>query len=84
MSREEIFEKLKYILKYTLSNADEILPIVSEGSDLFLDLGLTSVGMLYIVISVEEMFKISMSNARFDDFKTVKDVIDYLEKKINL
>lgn len=52
MSREEIFEKLKYILKYTLSNADEILPIVTEDSDLYVDLGLTSVGMLYIVISV--------------------------------
>lgn len=81
MKREEILEKLKAILQYTVSNADELLPKVSEQSELYTDLGLASVGMLYIVIAVEEAFAIRFDDVRFGDFKTVGDVIDYIEKK---
>ena len=38
--------------------------------------------MLYIVIAIEEMFYIRMDDVSFGDFRTVRDVVDYIEKKI--
>ncbi|MBR0436451.1 MAG: acyl carrier protein, partial [Clostridia bacterium] len=55
---------------------------MNEDSDLSTDLGLSSVGMLYIVIAIEEMFYIRMDDVSFGDFRTVRDVVDYIEKKI--
>ncbi len=82
MKREEIVEKLKQILKYTMNNADDIIDNATEASNLYTDLGLSSVGMLYIVIAIEELFKISFDNVSFGDFNIVKDVVDYIEKKL--
>ena len=82
MTREEIIEKLKLILKYTVSNSEELLPKLTEESDLYTDLGLSSVGMLYIVIAIEEMFNIKFDNVNFDDFAKVCDVVDYIEKTV--
>ena len=82
MSRQEILEKLKAILEYTVADAAALLPKVSEQSELYTDLGLNSVGMLYIVIAIEETFGIRFDGVRFGDFKTVADVIDYIEKKL--
>ena len=38
--------------------------------------------MLYIVIAVEEFFGVQFDDVGFGDFKLVKDVIDYIEKKL--
>ena len=58
MTREEILDKLKLILKHTMPDAEELIGKMSESSDLHTDIGLNSVGMLYIVIAIEEMFNI--------------------------
>lgn len=55
---------------------------LEEGSELVSDLGLNSVGVLYIVIAIEEFFNIEFDNVGFGDFRTLGDVIDYIEKKI--
>ena len=82
MTRDEIIEKLKTILKYTVSNPEELLSNLTEESNLYTDLSLSSVGMLYIIIAIEETFKIKFENVNFEDFQTVKDVIDYISKEI--
>ena len=56
---------------------------VTEDSNLVTDLGLNSVGILYVVIGIEEFFGIRFDDVTFGDFNTVKDVIDYIEKKVN-
>ena len=38
-------------------------------------------GVLYIAIGIEESFGIRFDDVGFGDFKTVGDVIDYIEKK---
>ena len=81
MNRQEIFEKLKEIAELTVQDPS-VLANMSEDSDLNTDLGLSSVGMLYIVIAIEEMFYIIMDDVSFGDFRTVRDVVDYIEKKI--
>ena len=83
MKREEIAEKLKEIICFALPNKRSIIESCTEDSNLKTDIGLNSVGLLYIVIAMEEVFKISFENLAFDDFKTVKDVIDYIEKETN-
>ena len=81
MNRQEIFEKLKEIAELTVQDPS-VLANMSEDSDLNTDLGLSSVGMLYIVIAIEEMFYIIMDDVSFGDFRTVRDVVDYIDKKI--
>ncbi len=81
MNRREIFEKLKEIAELTVQD-QSVLANMTEASDLNTDLGLSSVGMLYIVIAIEEMFNVRMDDVSFGDFKTVGDVVDYIEKKL--
>ena len=82
MNRQEIIEKLKdafdMAVKGTASEGKEY----TEDANLVTDLGLSSVGVLYVVIAIEEYFGIRLDDVGFGDFETVKDVIDYLEKKI--
>ena len=80
MNRQEIFEKLKEIAELTVQDPS-VLDKMTEASDLNTDLGLSSVGMLYIVIAIEEMFNLRMEDVSFGDFKTVGDVVDYIENK---
>ena len=81
MNRQEIIEKLKEIAELTVQDP-AILANMTEDSDLNTDLGLSSVGLLYIVIAIEEMFNIRMDDVSFGDFKTVGDVVDYIVKKL--
>ena len=63
----------------TNTSTTEVLDSCSENSDLRGDLGLTSIGVLYLAISIENTFNLEFNDASFDDFNTVKDVIDYIE-----
>ncbi len=62
------------------TSTPEVLDTCSESSDLRGDLGLTSIGVLYLAISIENEFELEFNDASFDDFNTVKDVIDYIEQ----
>ena len=64
------------------SKADEVLKNTTEDSNLVTDLGLNSVGILYVVIGIEEMFDVSFDDVSFGDFETVGDVVTYIENKM--
>ncbi len=83
MTRIEITEKLRDILKMAMGDNAEAIENCTENSNLMTDLGLSSVGVLYVVIAIEEYFNIRFENIGFGDFKTVGDVITYIESKIN-
>ena len=83
MSRSEIIEKLKEVIKMATGSDDSALVEVNENSSLVTDLGLNSVGVLYVVIAIEEFFSIQFDDVGFGDFSTVGSVIDYIEKKVN-
>ncbi len=71
--------KLKEILvAMDPKNADR-LDGVTENSKLVTDLGLSSVGMLYMVIAIEESFGIEFDNDK--PFETVGQVIDYIGER---
>ncbi len=82
MERSNILAKLKEILTMAMGgNAKEVIENCNDSTNLTTDLGLNSVGVLYIVIGIEELFSISFDNVSFGDFKTVGDVLDYIEQK---
>ena len=81
MKREEVIEKLKDIIVFAMPNKKDSISSYTEDSNLLTDVGLNSVGMLYIVIAVEELFNVSFEDASFDDFQTVRDVVDYIIKE---
>lgn len=81
MSRKEIFDKLKELIKLANTTSPESLDNCSEESDLRGDLGLTSIGVLFLAISIEQEFGIVFGDNSFDSFEKVKDVVDYIEKE---
>lgn len=80
MTREEIKEKLEEIMLMAMPDAFDTIRNCTEESNLNTDLGLNSVGMLFVVIAIEEFFSIVFENVNFGDFKTVGDVLDYIER----
>lgn len=79
LTRNEIIQKLNEIVEMALG---EIAITADESSNLTTDLGLNSVGMLYVVIAIEEFFGLQFDDVSFGDFQTVGDVVDYIEKKL--
>ena len=84
MSRNEIKEKLADVMKLAAPNSEIDFEGVSESANLISDLGLSSVGVLYVVIAIEEFFNIRFDDVGFSDFKTIGDVIDYIEQKTQI
>ncbi|MBR5286008.1 MAG: acyl carrier protein [Clostridia bacterium] len=82
MSRSEIFEKLNEVINMVMPTLDVAETQITEDSNLVNDIGLSSVGILYVVIAIEEFFGIRFDDVGFADFETIGDVIDYIEKKI--
>ena len=78
MQKTEIEEKLKVLL----AEIDEELAVdqISEDSLLKEDVGLSSVAMLYMAVSIENEFGIDLSEAKISDLKTVGDVVRLIEQ----
>lgn len=75
---ESTFDRLKVILERIKPDND--YSNITVDSDIKNDLNLNSIGFLYLVLGIEEEFGVEIHNVNAEDFKIVKDVIDYLEK----
>ncbi len=82
LSRNEIMDKLRDILLFADEENKEEIAKADENTDLATELGLTSVKMLYMVIAIEETFDIRFENVGFNDFKIMKDIVDYIETNL--
>ena len=82
MSRNEIRAKLADVIQLAMPGTPLNGASLGDSASLVGDLGLSSVGILYVVIAIEEFFNIRFDDVGFADFKTVGDVIDYIEKKL--
>ena len=81
MNRTEILEQLRELMKTAMPDAAERIDGLEEDANLQTDVGLTSVGLLYVVIAMETAFDISFDGVSFADFATVKDIVDYIENE---
>ena len=78
LTREEIFKGLKEVLLMIDPSKEEVVNNITEDSRLVEDIGLASVSLLYLVIAVEEKFNIEFGDLGVEDFKTVRQTIDYI------
>lgn len=82
MSKAEIMEQLRDIFKLAVSDPQIDPENITMECNLTTDLGMTSMGLLYLVIAVEESFNIRFDDVGLADFTTVSDVIEYIEGKL--
>lgn len=75
-------DKLKEIYQSIMPDSEINLDLVNEKSLIMEDLGLNSIGVLYLVLAIEEEFNITMHNSSIESFKTMGDVISYIEENI--
>lgn len=78
MQSMEIEAKLKELL-YEI---DDEIDIESVNADSLLkeDVGLSSVAMLYMAVSIENEFGIDLSGADMNEVKTVGDVVELISQ----
>ncbi len=75
-----VFEKVKKIIADQLGLEEAEVALNSTFSD---DLGVDSLELFEVIISLEEEFNIEIPNEEIEDIKDVKGIVDYIEKKIN-
>ena len=73
------FEKVKSIIVETLSCDEASVTLEASLED---DLGADSLDAVELNMSLEEAFDISIPDEKLADFKTVADIVDYIEKNI--
>lgn len=81
MTDSEILRKLKEIFRTALPDKADIMESVDMDSDLRTQVGLNSIGMICMVIMIEETFSVQFDDVGFNDFVTVRDVVDYIRKR---
>lgn len=81
MTREEIFTKLKEIFTLVINNGINVEHITVD-ANIMLDLGVNSIGLIYMVVAIEKSFDIDMSEVTFTTFKTIDDVITYIQERV--
>lgn len=82
MDRNEMLVELRDVLRQIEGHDDKVIDACTEESSLKEELGLNSIGMLYVMIVLEEKFGISFESAHMDDFKILRDVMDFIEKEM--
>ena len=70
-----MYERLLKLIQENLPDAD--LSKATMNSRLMEDLGMDSIGMMMLSMSIEDEFGVQFDEPVF--FKTVKDVLDWLE-----
>ena len=73
-----MLETLTKIIRHT---GDESI-IINEDMDLKADLGLNSLELVNLVCVVEDEFDIEIPDRNIKDFRTVKDVIEFIEEQL--
>lgn len=80
MQNVEIEGKLKELLKEIDEDIDtEMITCVSLLKE---DVGLSSVAMLYMAVSIENEFGVDLSDANLKNMKTVEDVIQLISDRL--
>lgn len=78
MEKSEILEKLKEIVANVKDIDVKELDFVTDETTVKDDLGLNSIGVLYVVIAIERDFDVDMQDADVSRFTTVGDVVDFI------
>lgn len=81
MEKSEILKKIIEIYKVIIDkDIDE--SIIKPSTKIKEELGLNSVGLLYIIVAIEEQFDVVLHDQSIEKFITIGDVIDYIYDNI--
>lgn len=73
-----MIQKLQEIVEELTGRNDVV---ITSNMKLEKNLGLNSLTVVGLICAIEDEFDIEISNSAIKKFKTVKDVIDYIEKE---
>lgn len=76
----EILERLIKVFHAVFEDSIDLNAITPESS-LREDIGMNSIGLLYMAMAVEEEFGIKFNNKDFESICTVADVVSCIESK---
>lgn len=74
-----VFDKVKKVIMEQLSIDEEEIKLDSSLTD---DLGVDSLEIFEIVMSLEEEFDIEIKTEDTENIKTVKDIVNYIEERL--
>lgn len=74
-----MFDEIKEIIKEQLGVSDGA---INEDTDLMKDLEADSLDAVEIIMSIEEKYGIEIPDEDAENFKTVKDIVEYVEEHI--
>lgn len=77
---ENLFNEVRKVLAKQLRKPEDIIKPESKIID---DLGADSLNILMLLMTIEEDFGIKVPDEELADFKTVGDVVSFLEKQSN-
>lgn len=83
MSRHEIFEKLKEIIVSADETVVRRFPALDEQTRILEDLGFTSIGMLFMAVSIEEVFRIKLDDVNIWELHVLGDAVSMIEGKLS-
>ena len=81
MTDEEIFDKLVEIVSESLEDPT-LKERVTLDTNIFTDIGMNSIAMIYIAMGIQDAFNITINN---DDVKhnlTVRDWVNYIKSRM--
>ena len=73
---------LETLTKIIREHAGDESIVINEDMDLKADLGLNSLELVNLVCVVEDEFDIEIPDRNIKDFRTVKDVIEFIEEQL--
>jgi acyl carrier protein len=84
ISRKEITERIVNILEPWVSDI-EMLEQLDDQTDLIAELGMDSVGILELILQIEKVFGISISNDELDSrlFGRIGNLVSMIDSKLD-
>lgn len=81
MSEKEVFDKLVEIVSESLED-DTLKDRVSMDTNIFTDLNMNSIAMIYIAMAIEDTFNIKINNDDVKNNLTVRDWVNYIMNRM--
>ena len=76
-----VYEKLLRVFKEVIFDMDVDISTITLETRIVEDLAFSSINMLLMAIAIESNFDIEIETADIDSFKTVRDVVKYIEER---
>ena len=81
MTKTEIIEKLKLIVKPYIKN-QEAFDNLTESTNFINDLQINSANLVDVILDIEEIFNINIDNDEMEKMIDVKSALEIIDKKI--